>query len=315
MLSDAKQRELYDNYGHAGVDPNSGFQQGGNPFQGGGFNFNQGQQGGFEFQGGGDAEELFDMFFGGGRRRPRGPQRGADLQMSVQLKFEEAVFGCEKDLDLKYQVRTKKGIQVKERQVSVNVPAGVDSGLNLRLSGQGADGDPGAPKGDLIVQLVVDDDDYFERDGTNVHTEAHISLVQAVLGGTIDVRTLRGEVEMKIPKGCQMDTKLVLRRKGIQRVNAGGKGNHIVHLRIKIPEKINSRQEELLREFHEESESCGLGLTGKIAEAAKSTFETFFGKDTPKSKVLKDKEKGQRHKLDEDEKENEDLDEKRQHVS
>mmetsp|Transcript_25696 Transcript_25696/g.56285 ORF Transcript_25696/g.56285 Transcript_25696/m.56285 type:complete len:515 (-) Transcript_25696:4456-6000(-) len=297
VLSDDKQRELYDQFGHAGVDPNSGFGggaggPGGNPFAGGaggfqgfeGFNFG-GDGGSFHFQSSGpggqeiDAEELFDAFFGAGRRRPRGPRRGADLQMHVRLSFEEAVFGSTKDLHLRYQVMDPAtgAVEIKEREVEVETPPGIDHGMNLRLSGQGAEGDPGAPRGNLIVQVLVDDDEYFERDGSDVHTEVPISIVQATLGGTVDVKTLTGVVEVKIPKGCQAGTKLALRGKGIQRLNGAMKGNQIVHLNIAIPKEITPRQEELLREFDEETKGLGRGISGGIAQAVGSAFEKFFG--------------------------------------
>jgi molecular chaperone DnaJ len=297
VLSNDEKRPLYDQFGHAGVDPNSGFgQQGGNPFGGspfggnpfggaGGFNFGDGS---FHFSssnmGGAqeiDPEDLFDAFFGGGggRRRPRGPRRGADLQMHVQLTFKEAVFGAKKDLHLRYQaINPETGqAEIKERQVTVDVPPGMDTGMNLRLSGQGAEGDPGAPAGNLLVQVIVEQDDYFHRDGPDVHTEIPISFTQAVLGGTVDVKTLNGTVEMKIPKGSQVDSKLMLRGKGIQRLNSSTKGNHIVHLKIEIPKKITPRQEELLREYDQETEKSGMGISGRLAKAAENAFESIFG--------------------------------------
>jgi molecular chaperone DnaJ len=294
VLSDDKQREVYNQFGHAGVDPN--FQQaggGGNPFGAGGFNF---QDGSFHFSsssGGNpeiDPEELFDMFFGsggggGGRgRRSRGPRRGADLQMHVRLSFQEAVFGAKKDLNLRYQhVNRKTGdVSVKEREVQVDVPAGVDNGMNLRLQGQGAEGDPGAQPGNLLVQLIVDADEFFERDGYDVHCEVPISFTQAVLGGMVDVKTLESTVEMKIPKGCQPDTKLMLRGKGIKQLHGSTKGNQIVHLKIVIPKEITTRQEELLREFDEETKKCGNGIFGNLSAAAGSAFEKLFGPKTNK---------------------------------
>jgi len=293
VLSDPKQKELYDSYGHAGVDPN--FQAGaGQGFGEGfaGFDFGGGPGGGnfhFHSSGGGpgmnevDMEDIFQAFFGdqGGRRRPRGPRRGSDLQMRTNLTFQEAVFGSSKDLKLRYNI-VENGQQVlKDREVTVETPPGVDTGMNLRMKGQGAEGDPGAPRGDLLVQIIVGDDDYFQRDGFDVHTEAPISFVQAVLGGTVDVRALNGIVEMKIPKGCQPDAKLVMRGKGIERLHGNGaKGNHIVHLKLEIPKNVNSRQEELLREFDEETRACGGGISGKIAKAAKSTFQKFFGSES-----------------------------------
>lgn len=285
-MSDDGQRQLYDQFGHAGVDPNSGYgQQGGNPFggfgQGGGNPFGDGS---FHFQGGQggqeiDPEELFEAFFGGGRRRPRGPRPGADLQMHVSISFKEAVFGTKKDLNLRYQVRDSSTgqISVKERDVEVDIPAGIDNGMNLRLAGQGAEGDPGASKGNLLVQVVVDDDDYFVRDGYDVHTEIPISVTQAVLGGHVDVQTLTGEVEMKVPKACQVGTKLMLRGKGIQRLHSSSNGNQIVHLKIEIPSSVNARQEELLREFDEETKACGNGISGRLAGAVGGMFSNMFG--------------------------------------
>jgi molecular chaperone DnaJ len=302
ILSDEKQREMYNQFGHAGVDPNFQ-QQAENPFGGfsggdfQGFNFGDGS---FHFSSSGtgatemDPEELFDMFFGGGarrQRRPRGPRRGADLQMHVRLTFQEAVFGASKDLHLRYQTvnRETGEVQIKERDVTVETPAGIEDGMNLRLQGQGAEGDPGAPAGNLLVQVIVDSDDYFHRDGFDVHTEVPISISQAVLGGSVDVKTLTGEVEMKIPKGCQPDTKLMLRGKGIQRLHGSGKGNHIVHLRLKIPKDITPRQEELMREFDEEANRSGQSLGGRIAQAAESAFERMFGKKKMQKKKKDDK--------------------------
>jgi molecular chaperone DnaJ len=276
---------LYNQFGHAGVDPN--FQAAGNPFegfQGGDFNFGDGS---FHFSTSGnrgdfDPEDLFDVFFGGGGRRgkPRGPRRGADLQTHVKLTFKEAVFGASKQLNVRYQTTNRETGQVltKEHKVTVDVPPGIDNGLNLRLTGKGAEGDPGAPAGNLLVQVIVEEDDYFQRDGFDVHTEVPISITQAVLGGTVDVKTLTGEVELKIPKGCQPDTKLMLRGRGIQRLNAGGKGNHVVHLKIKIPKEISARQEKLLREFDNEEDNRKMGITGRLAHAAGSAFEKMFGK-------------------------------------
>ena len=292
VLSDDDQRERYNQFGHAGVDPNFA---GGNPFGGGGtggfpgfegFNF---QDGSFHFSSSGprggatemDPEELFDMFFGGGggRRRARGPRRGADLQMHVKLSFQEAVFGASKDLHLRYQTvnRETGELVTKEREVTVDTPPGVDTGMNIRLKGQGAEGDPGAPAGNLLVQVIVDEDEYFHRDGYDVHTEVPISVIQAILGGTVDVKTLTGTVEMKIPKGCQPETKLMLRGKGIQQLHGVGKGNQIVHLKIEIPKEISPRQEELLREFDDETREHGNGISGRIAHAAESAFEKLFG--------------------------------------
>jgi molecular chaperone DnaJ len=317
VLSDDKQRQRYDQFGPAGVDPN--FQEG-NPFGAGGNPFGGGSSGGFDFGDGSfhftggsgngaqiNPEELFEAFFGGGSRRPRGPRRGADLQMHVELTFEEAVFGTSKDLNLRYQILNQKTgqIEIMERQVTVDTPPGIDNGMNLRLSGQGAEGDPGAPRGNLLVQVLVDPHEYYMREGADVHTEAPISITQAILGGSIDIKTLNGEVEVKIPKGCQPDTKLMLRGKGIQKMHAASKGNHIVHVRIEIPKAVTPRQEALLREFDEEAKEHGIGISGRIAKAAESAFESIFGKNKEKGDNAKKSKKSKKTEPSQDDQERE----------
>lgn len=333
VLSDEKQRELYDTYGHAGVDPNSGFGQGGGGFPFGSQGFPSGGAGGFNFGDGSfhfsssnmggqeiDAEELFEAFFGaGGGRRQRGPRRGADLQMHVRLSFLESVFGTKKDLNLRYQTQDRQTgkTETKQRDVEVDIPAGIESGMNLRLAGQGAEGDKGASRGNLLVQIIVDEDDYFKRDGFDVHTDIPISLTQAVLGGTVDVKTLSGEVEVKIPKGCQENTKLLLRGKGIQYLNGrpNDKGSQIVHLKIQIPKTITARQEELLREFDEETKNCGGGISGRLAAAAGSAFDTFFGGGSKKETASNKDKKVKENEMNKDDDDDDDLHEKKQQAS
>jgi molecular chaperone DnaJ len=219
--------------------------------------------------------------------------------MHVRLSFQEAVKGASKDLHLRYQVMNRENgqVEIKERDVKVDTPPGIDNGMNLRVSGEGAEGDAGAPRGNLLVQVLVDEDDYFIRDGANVHTEAPISITQAILGGTVDVKTLNGEVEVKVPQGCQPDMKLMLRGKGIQKLHGASKGDHVVHLKIEIPKKFTKRQEELLREFDEEAKSSGCGISGRIAKAAESAFETIFGgKKNEKKDDNKNKDKDEEGK-------------------
>jgi len=209
------------------------------------------------------------------RRRKRRPRKGEDLQMEVCLTFHEAVRGAAKDVHLQYLVYDKQGrTRVKERDVGVDIPAGIDDGMSLRLAGQGAEGDPGAPRGDLLVRVSVDEDGYFRREGTDVHTECPFSFAQAVLGGTADVETLSGVVEVTIPRGTQEGTKLVLRGEGVPHLHSRGtrRGHHVVHLRMEIPKHVSSLQEELLREFDAHMEPGG--VCGRLSEAAGSVSET-----------------------------------------
>lgn len=171
----------------------------GNPFGAGGFNFDNDS---FHFStsnsrnGEIDAEELFEAFFGAGACQHQcGPQRGADLQMHVYLTFMEAVFGTTKDLNLRYQSHDwqSKQIETKERQVEVTIPAGIESGMDLCLADQGAEWDPGASCGNLLVQVIVEENDYFQQDGYDVHTDITISICAWDKEGSADEVRLSSE--------------------------------------------------------------------------------------------------------------------------
>merc|ERR1711874_769474 len=108
------------------------------------------------------------------------------------------------------------------------------------------------------------------------HVEVPIPITKAILGGIVDVKTLTGDVTMKIPKGCQPDSKLLLRGRGISSLQGNSKGDQIVHLRIKIPKYITSRQEELLQEFEEEDEKTKIGFKQRFVNTAKSTLGNLF---------------------------------------
>ena len=246
VLSDTEKRQGYDAYGHAAQDLGGG----GDPFEA----FRQafgGQAGGFHFhqQGGGQEpfEDLLNEFFGGGQRR-RGPRRGADLQLTLRLSFMEAARGVQ-EKTLEWHEVARDGRRGDRKSVDVRVPAGVDSGMQIRLSGKGGQGDPGAPSGDLFVQIEVEPDSYFERDGPDIHVALEVPFADAALGATVDVLTLDGIVQLKVPPGCQPLSKLRLRGKGLPSVDRRGRGNQIVTVHVTVPEVLTKRQKELLEEF------------------------------------------------------------------
>jgi molecular chaperone DnaJ len=153
--------------------------------------------------------------------------------------MEAAVQGAEKDIDISFNTQDPRTGQVKteRRSVVVNVPPGVTDGMNLRVGGQGGEGVRGGPNGDMFVRVYVDSDPYFERaQNGDIHVEVPVSVGQAILGGTVDVRTVYGDVELKIPKGAQPGTKLLMRAKGGVRIRGGrgAKGDQIVHLKLKV---------------------------------------------------------------------------------
>ena len=135
------------------------------------------------------------------------------------------------------------------KKLSVKIPAGIDEGARLRLSGEGEEGINGGPPGDLYVILHVNPHEFFERQGHDVHCKVPISFTQAALGGEIDVSSLHGQQALTIPRGTQTGAMLTLRGCGIPELRGGGRGNQIVHIVVQTPQHLTKRQEELLREF------------------------------------------------------------------
>ncbi|MBR5487828.1 MAG: molecular chaperone DnaJ [Phascolarctobacterium sp.] len=304
VLSDDQKRAQYDQFGHAA------FENGG---MGGGGGF--GGAGGFGGFGGSGMEDIFDMFFGGqggrgGSRAKSGPQRGADLRFDLEITFEEAAFGLEKEINLyrdetcdhchgegaepgskvescpecngtgyiRFTQNTMFGQMVNERPCSrckgegkiisepckecrgkgtvkrnkklkVKIPAGVDNGSRLRVSGEGEAGAKGGPSGDLYVYLYVKPHKFFERDGTTVLCEVPINIVQATLGADIKVPTLDGQVTMKVPEGTQPGKVLRLKGKGIPSLRGGGRGDQLVRIKVVVPTKLSDKQKDALRKF------------------------------------------------------------------
>lgn len=297
ILSDPEKRKRYDQYGHSGIGEDD-------------FNFDDFARGGF-----GGFEDIFDMFFGGGRggrSRRRGPQRGRDLQYKLQISFEEAAFGAEKQItiprtevcpecdgsgaesssdvktcpkcDGQGQIRVTQqtpfgrfaqtktcdrcggsgeivenpcsncngtGKVQRRRQLTINIPAGVNNGSKLRMAGEGEAGDKGAASGDLYIIIQVQEHEIFDRKGDDVYCEIPINFVQATLGDEIKVPTLEGKVKFNIPQGTQPGTTFRLKNKGITHLNRSGKGDQYIKTKVVIPENLNKEQKELLEEFAE----------------------------------------------------------------
>ncbi|SUB23949.1 molecular chaperone DnaJ [Avibacterium avium] len=148
-----------------------------------------------------------------------------------------------------------EGRVYKKKNLSVTIPAGVDTGNQLRLAGEGAAGEFGAPAGDLYVVIHVRPHHIFERDGNNLYCEVPISFTMAALGGEIEVPTLDGRLKVKIPAETQTGKLLRLRGKGIQSVRTGHTGDLICKVIVETPVKLNAEQKELLRKFEESLES------------------------------------------------------------
>ena len=295
-LSDDQKRAAYDQYGPDGA----------NGFGG------QGGFGGFDGGAGfGGFEDIFSSFFGGGAtRNPNAPRQGDDLQYRVNLSFEEAIFGAEKEVHYNREATCKTcsgsgakpgtspvtcgrchgqgvinvdtqtplgmmrrqvtcdvchgtGQEIKEpcqtchgtghekqsHKVSVKIPAGVETGQQIRLAGQGEAGFNGGPYGDLFVIINVNPSDKFTRDGSTIYYTLNISFVQAALGDTVEVPTVHGNVEMTIPAGTQTGKTFRLKGKGAPRLRGGSQGDQHVTVRIVTPTKLNDTQKEALLAF------------------------------------------------------------------
>lgn len=239
VLSNTDKRAAYDQYGHAAFSaqggPASGWEQGGmggqGGFQQGPFTYyytSGGQPGqGFDFGDFSDPFEIFEQFFGGaspfGRQQKRVPRYG------LSLTFMEAAKGVEKD------------VEIEGKRRKLKIPAGVDEGSRINF-------------GDFYVTIDIRPDKIFKREGADVLIEVKIPFTLAILGGTIEVPTIDGQLKLKIRSGTQPGTTVRLSGQGIKKLHSSGRGDEYVRLIIEIPEKISSRQKELLREF-ENSES------------------------------------------------------------
>jgi len=146
------------------------------------------------------------------------------------------------------------GRVTRERTLSVNVPAGVEDGTRIRLTGEGEAGMRGGPPGDLYIFLTVKPHAFFQRDGADLYCRVPISMVQAALGGEFTVRTLDGsESKVSVPEGAQSGRQLKLRAKGMPVLRARDSGDLFVQLVVETPQNLTRRQRELLMEFASES--------------------------------------------------------------
>jgi molecular chaperone DnaJ len=140
-------------------------------------------------------------------------------------------------------------MQRRTHQLSIKIPAGVDSGSRLKLRGEGEAGPNTNTPGDLYVVLHVRDHALFQREGTDVVCEVPISIAQAALGSEVDVPTLDGPNKVKVPAGTQSGQLFRLKGRGIAELNGYGRGDQVVRILVETPRKLSARQRELLEEF------------------------------------------------------------------
>lgn len=226
ILSDDKKRQAYDQFGHAAFDPAAGGFGGGNPFGGfqqGPFTWTYQTSGGgapdFDFN---DPFEIFESFFGGGfGRAARRPRYG------ITIDFMEAVHGVTKE------------VEIDGKQQKVKIPAGANDGTRIRFE-------------NFDITIEVRPHERFKRDGYDVFLTEKISISTAVLGGTIEIPTLREDnLKMKIRPGTQSNSLIRLRDEGVPRLRSRGNGDLYVKIVVEIPEKLSREQKKLFKELEQ----------------------------------------------------------------
>ena len=297
ILSDPQKRAAYDRFGHAAVG------------NGGGTGFSDfGDFGSFS-----SINDLFETFFSGtaGAQRRAGTQRGADLRYDLTITFEEAVFGCQKEIELpRWETCTNcrgsgaqpgtstarcsscqgtgeirrvqqsifgqfvnvtmcercrgegrvittpcekcrgQGRVRNNRRVVVNIPAGVDDGINVRVTGEGEVSARGGTPGNLYVILTVKPHHVFKRQGNDIIYELPISFTQAALGDEVEVPTVDGKATtLKIPAGTQSNRSFRLKGMGVPVVHSSARGDQHVIVKVVTPTNLTAEQKRLLEDF------------------------------------------------------------------
>jgi molecular chaperone DnaJ len=287
VLGDAQKRGAYDQFGHAGVNPQAGGGPGGAGF--------------------GDIfSDIFSDIFGGARGGRSTVFRGADLRYNLELTLEQAAHGFETRIRIPAMTacETCKGAGAKpgtqatscptcrgagqvrmsqgpfsiaqtcprchgsgsvipnpcgtcggtgrtkiQKTLAVKIPAGVDEGDRVRLSGEGEPGVNGGPPGDLYVQVHVKPHAVFQRDHDDLHCEMPVSITTAALGGEIQIPTLDGSAKIRIPAETQSGKTFRIKGKGIKGVRSHVPGDLMCHVVVETPVSLTERQRQLLREF------------------------------------------------------------------
>jgi curved DNA-binding protein len=241
VLSNTVNRKKYDEYGenwqHADEFEKSKRQQ--RQYQG------SGQQGGFSGFGGGgnggDYSDFFESMFGG--RSNGGGRR------SAQYKGQD--FNSELHLDLKDVYTThKRTLTINGKNIRLTIPAGVENGQVIKITGYGAQGSGGGPKGDLYITFTIDNHTDFKRDKSNLYATVDLDLYTAILGGEITVDTFDGKVKLKVGPGTQNDTKVKLKGKGFPVYKKEGQfGDLYISYHIQIPTSLSDKEKELFTEL------------------------------------------------------------------
>lgn len=185
-----------------------------------------------------------------------GKQRVRQRTILGMMETETICDNCQgRGKKIKFECQTcgGKGFNRVKIDIEVNIPAGINSGQQIRIAGKGERGDLGGPNGDLYLEIAINKHPHFSREGNDIHLEIPLSFVDATLGVTIDIPTVYGDVSMIIPPGTQPDKVLKIKGKGVKDLRGQTPGDQYVHLRIETPSNLTKKQRELLEAFRDES--------------------------------------------------------------
>lgn len=230
VLSDKNKRAQYDAFGQAGAGYGGGF----NPSDFG-FDFSGFNGAGFDAS---DLGDILSSIFGGRRVR-----RGRDIAVDIELSFQESVFGAERKVVINSKL-------VKQKEVTIKVPPGIDSGQMIRLSGMGETLEGGVP-GDLYVKVHVRRHPSLRKEGYNLIMDLEVKLTEALLGGERTIPTLDGEMTLKIPTGTKHGTILRVKGKGVPLGGGDGtkRGDLYVRTLVQMPEKLSREAKKIVEEL------------------------------------------------------------------
>lgn len=236
VLGDKQKRAQYDRFGAAGFNPGAG------GFQGAGFNpndfgfdFSGFQQGDFDM---GDLGDILSSIFGGRRVR-----RGRDVAVDIELSFHDSVFGTERKVVINSKL-------VQQKEVTIQVPPGIDNGQMIRLSGMGETLEGGVP-GDLYVKVHVRKHPHLRKEGANLIMDLEVRLTEALLGAERMIGTLDGDITLKIPSGTDTGTILRVKGKGVP-LRDSKRGDLYVRIKVQIPEKLSRDAKKAIEELKKE---------------------------------------------------------------
>ena len=241
VLSDKKKRAQYDTFGSGGPTAGAGGFQGGFDPSGFGFDFSGFGNAGFDTS---DLGDILSSIFGGRRVR-----RGHDIAVDIELSFQESVFGAERKVIINSKF-------VRQKEVSINVPPGIDDGQMIRLTGQGEVLEGGVP-GDLYVKVHVRKHPYLRKEGYNLIMDLEVKLTEALLGAEKVIHTLDGEITLKIPAGIKHGVILRVKGKGVPtggrpayaEASAGKRGDLYIRISVQIPDRLSKDARAMIEEL------------------------------------------------------------------